>query len=551
ALGCYDVIIHRHLRTGCGARHAGLSGAASIAIGQTVGLGILSGALVRWRLLPGIGLLQAIRVATGVAVTFLFGLALSLGVTGLLMPSDILPTAACVTLLFAFFTICLAAFIHPEIHIFEQSVRLPSLRALIGIAALTLVDTLCAGLALWILLPQAGELPVNLLIPAYMLALGAALVSGAPGGIGAFELTLFAVLPQVPDTDLLCGLVAFRVVYYAVPAIMAVTLLLRPFTAATSATPHMRAVQEQDLTDACRAEFGLARQPGATVLVTTATRLLVLPTGQSLCALFGPFSGSPRAALSDLARAARAVMQTPLVYKADARLAVIARRAGWRVLHVADDMVLDVSGFRTEGRAYSQLRRKLRHAAKAKIVTSHARTLPWGVLAEIDVVWQHRHGTARGLTMGRFCPVYLSHQTVFVARQNGTITAFASFHATDRELCLDLVRTRPDTPDGTVHALVIEAVRFARTTGRDRVSLAALPPKNGPVGWLAERTGTHGLRQFKDCFSPKRIPRYALGPGWVGLMVALVDLWRAMRRPNRNSAQEVHEEYEFARAREV
>jgi phosphatidylglycerol lysyltransferase len=571
-LGQYDVILHKHLRTDIPARQARLSGAAAIAIGQTLGMGVISGALVRWRLLPALSLVQATKLATGVAVTFLIGLSFALGLVTLASPSDLLPGALSVplplVLLFLFGVSAILVFLHPRIHLRAVTLRMPSLSALGAIAGLTLIDTVFAGAALWCLMPQTVGMSLAALVPVYMIALGAAILSGTPGGLGPFELVLVALLPQVPDTELFCAIVAFRLVYYAVPAVLAGALLLRPLSDGPRPGTIKRALHESDLSGPALAEAGLCRQSGAEVLALGTLRLPVIRPGQTLCMLFGPLAApgaaGPRNALALLRGHAGRESLIPLVYKADARLTVTARRHGWQALHVADDMVLRPAGFTTGGRTFRQLRRKLRRAAQSGVSVTRGTTLPWGTLRDIDAGWQARQGTARGMTMGRFCPDYLSHQAVFLARRNQRVVGFASFHTGRRDWCLDLMRTADDAPEGTMHALITAAIAAAREAGIARLSLAALPPVRGPVARLAGRFApASGLAQFKASFAATRVPRYALAHSRAGLWLGLLDLWLAIRRPAARSGeaaapmgdgiavQDDDEDYGFAQARNV
>jgi phosphatidylglycerol lysyltransferase len=71
AVAGYDLTLHRHLATGIAPDRARRAGFAAIAIGQIVGLGVVTGTLVRWRLLPELGLLGAARLSLLVAVSFL------------------------------------------------------------------------------------------------------------------------------------------------------------------------------------------------------------------------------------------------------------------------------------------------------------------------------------------------------------------------------------------------------------------------------------------------------------------------------------------------
>ncbi|MEL7258117.1 MAG: DUF2156 domain-containing protein, partial [Pseudomonadota bacterium] len=329
-------------------------------------------------------------------------------------------------------------------------------------------------------------------------------------------------------------------------------VLLRPFASSTPSGIYRRDLHERDLKTAPRAEIGLCRQGDAGFVVSRRVSLPVLRPGQSLCLLFAPHGGSSEAALDTLKEAAHRELLFPMVYKADDRMTAIAKMRGWRALHVADDLALKPSEFITQGRAFRQLRRKLRQAGQSGIVIERGAALPWKDLARIDAAWQTRRGAARGMTMGRFCPNYLSHQAVFLARQQGRTVAFASFHVSTQEWCLDLMRATPDAPDGTMHALITAAIDAAKAADVPRFSLAALPPERGPIAWCAAKFGHGtGLSQFKMSFNPRRVPRYALAPNWTSLVLGLADLWLSIRRPNRNLAHNHHENNEFARARGV
>ena len=65
----------------------------------------------------------------------------------------------------------------------------------------------------------AGQVPGLVpLLPVFLLALGLGIASGSPGGIGPFEATLLALLPGIEASGLLAGILAFRVLAYALPA---------------------------------------------------------------------------------------------------------------------------------------------------------------------------------------------------------------------------------------------------------------------------------------------------------------------------------------------
>lgn len=55
---------------------------------------------------------------------------------------------------------------------------------------LTLVDTFAACLALHLMFPDADFVPIAVLLPAFLLALGAGLASGSPGRVGQARSTV-------------------------------------------------------------------------------------------------------------------------------------------------------------------------------------------------------------------------------------------------------------------------------------------------------------------------------------------------------------------------
>ncbi|MFV2002884.1 MAG: hypothetical protein ACC619_07860, partial [Paracoccaceae bacterium] len=84
AVGRYDNVLHKMLATNISTRHARYSGTAAIAIAQFAGFGVLTGALVRWRLLQDLSLGQALRISLAVSASFLAGWAVISAVAVLL-----------------------------------------------------------------------------------------------------------------------------------------------------------------------------------------------------------------------------------------------------------------------------------------------------------------------------------------------------------------------------------------------------------------------------------------------------------------------------------
>lgn len=558
SVGRYDGVAHRHLQTGIPIGQARKSGTLAVAIAQTLGFGLFTGALVRWRLLPGLSLQSALGLSAFVSCSFIIGWALVTAFVCLLLPA---PNWTFWPALGVAITAPLAAFAlfrWPELRLWKLNLRMPSLQMTGAILFWSIVDMITAAGALWILLPEEAELPFSAFLALYMLALGTALVSNTPGGVGPFELVLIGAMPSLHADDILLSIIAFRLVYYALPACLAALALVRSFP------DHMQraapSLSARILRQASRSEAAVILQNGGRLARTRDGYAAFWPTGQTVTALFDPIRGSIGATMQVLCQTSRDTGRLPLLYKIGARQASAARMTGWSVLHLADDALIDTAGYTSDIPARRTLRRKMRAAEKAGITFAPLGTLSPASLAAVDADWCQRNGPARGGTMGRFCPDYLATQRVFVARRNGEIVAFASFFASNTEWALDLMRQTVDAPDGTMHSLVHQAILAARSEGVGLLSLAATPacPDPGSRIWrwlsmqVVARAGGPGLRQFKSAFAPRWVPRYAAAPGPLRLAIGLADVAREVHtprpvlRPNSDDIHDLHENYELA-----
>lgn len=524
AVGRYDDAVHRHLATGVPAAQARRAGSCGIALSQLLGLGPVTGALVRWRMLPSLGLAQAARLTLAVSVLFLAGWALVTAVAILVLGGPYRPAAG--------MALGVAAAV-AGLSLLQRGLRgMPNLLTLARMVGLAAVDCLGAVAAFWCLWPAAPAL--DALVPAVLVALGLGLVSGTPGGIGAFELALLAHLPDQPQAGLLAAVLAWRAVYVLMPAAVATLAVLR----------GPRAARRADVAAAVPAglpfpEAALMRQGVFGPLVAGSSLLAAARTPHALVALREPLSGS-YAPLGLKARAEREA-RIAVVYKAPPRVAAAARRAGMAVLPLAREAWLDPGAFALECPRRAALRRKLRRAAQAG-VSAQCEAADTADLARINVAWAAARGGEQGFSMGRFDPGYLAGQRVYVARQGLRPVGFASFHATPAGWALDLLRPHPEAPDGTAHVLMAAALADAARAGVRRLSLAAVPEpafaaSRGRIlaGLIRLFPGAlraaRGLWQFKECFAPRWERLYIIAPSLPAMALAGWDIRRAVTRP--------------------
>lgn len=542
AVGRYDLLVHRHLGTGVAPAQATRTGAAAIAISQATGFGLVIGALVRWRLLPQLGVGGAMAFVALVSMTFVAAWATVTASAVLLTPEIALFVpgariiAACIVL--AAIAAAFACLFRP---VFCARLRLPSARTLAALLPLAAADLVAAGMAFVCFLPTLPGINVIELMTAFPIAYGIGVLSGSPGGIGPFEVVLLALLPEADPAALLSAMAGWRVVYFALPALLGLIVLARGAQNAPPAPVDLpvAAVDARTvdiIADMPRAEAGLVHAGHAGLLDQPGVPRAVTARGNhALILLAGPDGGS--ATLREaLARAAKESGRFPCLYKIDARHAARARSEGWSVARNGSEAILDPADWTESGADRAGLRRKLRRAEKAGIRTEEI--VPGDhhtELARLDLAWCAAQGPARGFTMGRYSADYIAHQRVFAASLGGRICAFVTFHASQGEWVLDLVR-HDGAPDGTVHALICRALATAKAVGCPRLSLAAVPcpPAALPARLqeaCARRMGTAGLWQFKAAFAPRWEPRYIAASGRASLAISWADIAHCVQHP--------------------
>ncbi len=547
ALGAYDLLIHRWLGTNIPGHRAALSGAAGIGISQTIGFGLFSGTVARARLLPELSLLDAGRITLAVGISFLAALAIVIAVALSVLPNPAgvpvwaIPAGVLCAVGFLALSLCAPNWL---------PFQMPSLAIFAAVLLATALDTGLAALAFWLLLPEGSAISFAVLVPAFLIALGAGVASGTPAGIGPFEITILALLPFAPEAELLCAIVAFRLVYYAVPAAIAgVGLVLAPRLLAAQ-----RPKPAAPLGRIIKAETGLARQGELALSVHGTSTLLTATTGQCLVAVGPSADGSAIDTFSrrQFARTARSRGLIPALYKCDARTAAAAHRSGWVTAKVAEELWLDPQSFDLAVPSARRLRRKLRAGDKAGLsVAAAPDTLPDAEMTRVANAWAEARGGERGFSMGRYCPKYLRTQQVFLAQVDNRIVGFASFHHTQNEWSLDLLRFDDTAPDGTTYALVSAAIKAARSAGARRFSLAAV--QSGATARLGQMFGIRdGLTQFKRAFSPHTEPLYIAAPSRFGLALAGFDIARRIHRPRplpkkMHDPHESYDNFEFAK----
>lgn len=204
-------------------------------IAHSLGSSVVVAALARNWAYGRNGLKLAPSAMTSVfqAVSFTGGLALMVG-TGLILASDQqlggvrLPgmdgKVFALVLLGAVAVYVVACAVWPKRwRLFDTPA--PSAPMAMGQVLLGAIDNALAGAILWVL-AAPDPLPFQTFVFAYGMAAATAALSHVPAGLGVFEATSAVLLPQASHAALAAGFIGFRLIFFVLPLIGAVTLAL-------------------------------------------------------------------------------------------------------------------------------------------------------------------------------------------------------------------------------------------------------------------------------------------------------------------------------------
>lgn len=212
------------------------------AIANSVGFAVLSGTAARYRFYSRWGLSAAdiSRIVVFYSGTFWLGL-LVLGGWSLLAsppsglasldlhPIDIhrLAVPLGVTFLGVSVAYAVATFVaRGPMRIFGVEFTLPTPRLAAAQFALSIVDWGLAVAVFWVLIPEPRP-PFAETVGAFVAAQVLGLITNVPGGLGVFEGGMLLLMSDsLPKASLFSALLAFRVIYYLLPFLLALVVLV-------------------------------------------------------------------------------------------------------------------------------------------------------------------------------------------------------------------------------------------------------------------------------------------------------------------------------------
>ena len=210
------------------------------AVGFNVGASLLSGGSVRYRLYSSLGMqpAQIARVVALSQIVFFFGISGISGVALLFAPGEVLASlgwpplarygvgALCLGVPIFLLALRIAVGKERELSVAGHAVPLPQASVLAKQYVVGFLDPILASFALYFLLPGGGVSAASF-CAAFVVAALAGAASQVPGGLGVFDASLVMILSShYPKAALLSALLVYRLLYYVVPLVAAVLLLV-------------------------------------------------------------------------------------------------------------------------------------------------------------------------------------------------------------------------------------------------------------------------------------------------------------------------------------
>ena len=201
----------------------------------------------------------------------------------------------------------------------------------------------------------------------------------------------------------------------------------------------------------------------------------------------------------------------PCFYQTDVSARRVYREEGLRTLKFGEEAIVDVTEFRLDTPARSDVRHELARGRRAGLEATlqrPGRSDPaWADLERLSAQWLAGHGGREmGFSLGRFGEVVDAATWYTVARdRDGGAHAFCSWVRLGSDaIALDLIRRRPDAAPGAVDLCVTAAIDRARELGLSRVSLGLVPFRDslgdGEDGrlarWVRRRVYERGVRGY-------------------------------------------------------
>jgi phosphatidylglycerol lysyltransferase len=234
----YDALALHYIEHPLSYGKVALASFVGYAFSNNIGLAMLAGGSVRFRLYGAWGLsaLEITQVVAFCGVSLWLGFLALGGIIFTLAPMPIpeafhLPFAS-TRFLGVIFSLIVFCYILPalmgkrHVNFRRWEFSLPTLKLIFPQIVISLLDWMIAGSVLYYLLPDSPGLTWSGFMACYLLAQVAGLASQLPGGIGVFESVMISLLSsKIPSAQVLGSLLVYRGIYYIGPLLLAALML--------------------------------------------------------------------------------------------------------------------------------------------------------------------------------------------------------------------------------------------------------------------------------------------------------------------------------------
>lgn len=233
----YDLISFLHLNYYLNIKRILFTTFITYAVSNTTGFTLFIGGGIRYRFYSFWGV-PARKVAKIIALgnlTFWLGLITLAGITFISNPLNLPRSINIDVLLIRFVGVIALASIgvylylcrrRKSLRIGKRIIYFPKITTSISQISLFSLDWALAAAVLYCLIPDHFNKSYIDFFNIYLLAMTASILSNIPGGIGIFETVIIFLLPKnIPTPDILGSLLAYRVIRFLLPLVIALILI--------------------------------------------------------------------------------------------------------------------------------------------------------------------------------------------------------------------------------------------------------------------------------------------------------------------------------------
>ncbi|MCO8123243.1 UPF0104 family protein [Stieleria sp. TO1_6] len=232
----YDLLALRYVARSLPIRRVALVSIAGFSLGNNLGT-LLAAAPIRFRFYSQWGLspVQIVALISIVGLTFWSGWWFLGGLVLIWVPLQLPPDVALpvgtqtmgwvlLSLALIYSLVCFVW--RKPWPIGELHLRPPRPGLMFVQAAVASVDLLISATALYLVLPGDSVVPFAQVLAAYLVAIGVAMMTQVPGGLGVLEVILLTLLKGTVGDTVLASVLIFRVLYYWLPLLAGMIALV-------------------------------------------------------------------------------------------------------------------------------------------------------------------------------------------------------------------------------------------------------------------------------------------------------------------------------------